>query len=402
MKVVVLSDLRFFTIVTAIQIFMESSSDCLLVSEEVIKNQEYGSNSREIIKSFKIWIISKLYPVEVVKTQSHLENKQWRGEISSLVSQTKDASANEEKYPEFAADFKRQACGAVSVFNDLKIKGATEIFVFNGRFSSSQPICELALNNGIKIWYYEWGVVPFCFTIKSVPTHDFVSHAKLVIAIYENKSLFSGYYTLSNKIDQFIGKKLNNIFTNTYAVGVDQDYDVSIFLGSPHELLAAQQSDYLSDIQFCKAVVEKYGKVRYAIRSHPNQASDPSWKNQAAKMAEFAHSICADFYGPDSAVNSHQLIRKSSIVATYHSSISVDAFFLGANVDVFGDCMYKYFIEYCSDNMATQSEKNNKLATLLQISMYAYQHPVHPRWTLLLKLFGWIDYKIVKYVNVKC
>ncbi len=400
MKAVVLSDLRFFTIVTAIQIFMESSSDCLMVSEEVISNQEFGSNSKKVIKSIKIWLISKFLPVEVVKTESLLANKNWRGEISSLVSQMKDASASEEKYPEFAANFKRQACGAVSVFNTLKMKGAKEIFVFNGRLSSSQPICELAMNNGIKIWYYEWGVIPFHFTIKSVPTHDFVSHAKLVIAIYENKSLFSGYYMLSHKIDQFIGDKLNNRFTNTYTVGVDQDYDVTIFLGSPHELLAALQSGYMTDIQFCNAVVEKYGKVRYAIRSHPNQVNDPSWISHADQLAEYARSISADFYGPDSAINSYQLIKKSSVVATYHSSVSVDAFFLGAKVDVFGESMYKYFIEYCNDDRATPSEKNDRLATLLQISMYAYQHPIHPKWAIFMKLFGWIDRKVVRYLDL--
>ncbi len=400
MKVVVLSDLRFFTIVTAIQILMESSSDCLLVSEEVISNQEFGSNSKKFIKSIKIWLISKFLPVEVVKTESQLVSKQWRGEISSLVSQMKDASASEKKYPEFAANFKRQACGAVSVFNALKMKGVKEIFVFNGRFSSSQPICELAMNNGIKIWYYEWGVIPFHFTIKSVPTHDFVSHAKLVIAIYENKSLFSGYYMLSHKIDQFIGNKLNNRFTNTYTVGVDQNYDVTIFLGSPHELLAVLQSGYMTDIQFCNAVVEKYGKVRYAIRSHPNQVNDPSWINHADQLETYARSIGADFYGPDSAINSYQLIKKSSVVATYHSSISVDAFFLGAKVDVFGESMYKYFIEYCNDDRATPSEKNDRLATLLQISMYAYQHPIHPKWAIFMKLFGWIDRKVVRYLDL--
>jgi hypothetical protein len=401
LKAVVLSDLRFFTIVTAIQILMESGSDCFFISEEVIKCQEYGSFSQHIIKRIKIWILSKLYNIEIIKTQNINETKNWRGILSSLISQTRDAYASKDKYPELTENFQRQALGAVSVFHALKLKLVKEIFVFNGRFSSSQPICELAENEGIKVWYYEWGVLPFHFTIKPVPTHDFVSQAKLAISIYENQPLYPGIFAYNHQIDDVIRNKLNNTFSNTYTSSVNNSYDVSIFLGSPHELMATQLNHLYSDIDFCKQVVKKHGKKRYAIRSHPNQVSDPSWPIQAAQLAKFADSIGADYFWPDCALDSHQLIKKSDLVVTYFSSIAIDAFFLGAEVNVIGDCMFKYFIEYCRTENSSQEEMNNKMAMLLLISRNLYQHPLHPKWAIMLKLFGWIDYKVVNYINLR-
>lgn len=401
MKAVVLSDLRLFTIFAVIQIYTEANADCIVVSEEVIAAQEYGSRSREIIKRLKVWVMQKLYKVLIIKTVPVKESKDWPGINSSLISQTRDANATPGGYPDLAAHFRRQAEGAVCVFQSLKKRGAQEIFIYNGRFSSTQPICELAAKDGIKIWYYEWGWIPFHLTIAPVPMHDYVSQAKLAISIYKNQAVLPEIYAFGHQVPNVIDSKLNNTFAKTYSTEVKRDYDVSIFLGSPHELMAEPLNNIITNLEFCQASVGKYGKVHYAIRSHPNQTSDPSWPIQAAELEEFSKSIGADYYGPDSTIDSHQLIRRSALVVTYYSSIAVDAFFLGSKVDVIGDCIFKYFIEECADDDSTQAEKNHKMAMLLLIYKRLYQHPMHPRWTLLLKLFGWIDRRVVDYVHIR-
>lgn len=401
MKAVLVSDLRLFTIFCAIQIFRESGAKYFVISEEAIAFNEYGSFSSSFIKRIKVEVLKAVCSLIVVTNSGNAECLDETGVISSLISHTENDGANQDKYPVLFSNFKSLSNGAVSVFNFLKMRGVNEIFVYNGRFASSQPLCKLAAQHRINLWYYEWGTIPFHFHITPYPIHNFEEHAKTTLLLYENKSLLPAFYTLPSKISPFISRKLNNKFSLNYLEKkISKKYEVVIFLGSSHELSALDVGRFMSNLEFCHAVFAKYGRKQYAIRSHPNQISDPSWVILTNEIKKFVESIGGDFYPPNSNISSYNLIANSDVVVTYHSTICADAYFMGAKVDVFGSNIFKYFIEYCEAGGGGREVKSEKLATLCLISDYVHQQSLHPKWILLLKLFGWVDRLVVKYLEL--
>ncbi len=205
---------------------------------------------------------------------------------------------------------------------------------------------------------------------------------------------------MKSEIKNFISNKLSNKFVSTYENQPTKKYDIVIFLGSSHELSALELGKFMSNLEFCKTVVKKYGNKNYAVRAHPNQVQDPTWKTLALELSEYVKSIGGDFFAPDNKINSYSLIVNSSIVATYYSSISIDAYLLGAKVDVFGDTMPGYFIRYCDDKGGGNNERAEILASLCLISNYVCQQPLHPKWIILLKALGWIDRRFVNYLEL--
>lgn len=401
-KAVIITDLRLFTLATALQIYERTKSDYLLISEETIRSQEFGSRSSARYKGFKVALVQKFYPLEIVRTKPIAHPKHLNGIRSSLISETTDALASQQKYPDLHRNFERQAAGAESIAQELVDRKVSEIYVFNGRLASSYGIWKAAAEQKIRTWFYEWGELPFCFTIQGYPIHKLDEKAFQAIAIYENPNLLPSYFYWEKSPGLTIDQKLNNYYARGYANEEAQanKYDVAIFLGSPHELYTIEGLDFKTDIEFCRMVRAKYGEdKRYAIRAHPNQTKDPSWRTFSQTMQEFAASVGADYFGPDSKVNSHELIRRTSRVVTAFSSISIDAYFLGAEVDVLGKTYFKYLIEYCDRLDVTKREKQEALARLLNICQHLNQEHLHPKWTLILKLLNRLDRLFIHNVH---
>lgn len=401
-KAVVITDLRLFTLAAAFQIFEKSRADFLLVSEEVINSQEFGSKSSPRYKKLKLAVARLFYPIEIVRTRRSATLRHLQGISSSLISETNDALASPEKYPKLHQHFFRQAEGAESVSEILKVRGVREVFVFNGRLASSYGIYKDATEQRTKVWFYEWGELPFCFLIQAYPIHKLDEKALQAIAIFENPKLLPSYFYTETLPLATIERKLNNY----YSRGYDREeaeatrYDVCIFLGSPHELYTIDGLDFKTDIDFCEIVRAKYGAERkYAIRAHPNQTKDPSWRECSRKVQEYAKSIGADYYAPDSRISSHQLIKKTWRVVTAFSSISIDAYFLGADVDVLGKTYYKYLIEYCDRLPVSKREQQEALARLLNICQQLNHDHLHPKWTMLMKLLNWWDRLFIDNVH---
>lgn len=401
-KAVIITDLRLFTVVTALQIFDRTKSDYLLISEEAIHSQEFGSKSSEGYKRLKVGIVRRFYPLEVIATKDVQKVRHPKGINSSLISETTDALATPEKYPDLYRNFSRQAAGAESVSQELAARSVKEIYVFNGRLASSYGICKSAAEQGIKTWFYEWGELPFCFTIQGYPIHKLDEKAFQAIAIYENPNLLPSYFYWEPPPSVTIEQKLNNYYARGYGKGAGEEsrYDIVIFLGSPHELYTIDGLDFKTDIDFCNMVRERYGEgKKYAIRAHPNQTKDPSWRTFSQGMQEYAASVGADYYGPNSKINSHDLIRRAEKVVTAFSSISIDAYFLGADVDVLGKTYFKYLIEYCDRLNAPKRQKQEVLARLLNICQHLNQEHLHPKWTLMLKLLNRLDRLFIHNVH---
>lgn len=393
-KAVVITDMRLISLAMALDIYEKAEADCLLISDEVIKSQEYGSKSPTLYKMLKVFLIKIFYPLEIIKNSKKEKFLLLRGVYSSLISETRDALASAEKYPDKYANFYRQSVGAQSVCCALNEKNIDVVYLFNGRLSSSYLIYRNALRSDIDVWFYEWGNIPFHYTIQAYRIHDLSEKARQVIRIYENPKLLSSYYYRMRNADNIINEKLNNSFAKKYG---DEElpecrYDVSIFLSSPHELCTIDGLDVYSDVEFCRMVVKKYGsEKRYAIRAHPNMQRDPSCQRLSDFLKEYADAIGADYYSPDNNISSYKIIECSSFVVTYYSSISVDAYFLGAKVDVWAECAFKLFIDYCEGLNISILERQKTLAKLLDLSKHVNQECFHPKWYVVFKLLSKID-----------
>lgn len=402
--IVLITDLRIFTLACVAQISRESRNSLCVISERTLHNNDYGQYSSSVYKKIKIFVFGLLVNTRIVK-ENELYNKEDgfmsdnQGVRSSLISITKDSDATKEKYKHVNEQLKQLAIGSKEVFEYIEKNNPDRVFLFNGRFSGVRYAADEIKKTGKEVYYYEWGATPFHFVLRKTGVHDFKSHAKITIAAYEQGIVFPGLITLKEKAESFSREKLNNEFSVKMKEDVSEQFDVSIFLGSPHEYMALTETDSLSAIDFCRKVVEKYGSLKYAIRAHPNQMTDPSWRVESEMIEEYANTIDAKYFPPDSKINSYSIIDKSNVVAVLHSSIAIDAFFLGATVDVFIENTFKLFIDY-SLKKKDINEQKKVLSELCIMSLYMHQYPLHPRLIMLMKMLNWMDYKFAKNTDM--
>ena len=101
--IVLITDLRIFTLACVAQISRESRNSLCVISERTLHNNDYGQYSSSVYKKIKIFVFGLLVNTRIVK-ENELYNKEDgfmsdnQGVRSSLISITKDSDATKEKY----------------------------------------------------------------------------------------------------------------------------------------------------------------------------------------------------------------------------------------------------------------------------------------------------------------
>lgn len=401
MKAVVLSDLRIRTILIALSIKNKSNESILIISEATINFHEYGSESPKWYKKIKISILKSLYDVRLIKVSEHGQFVPTKGIKSSIISRTYDHTATEEKYPIIAHHARMQSHGANDVWsylNDNKIK---EVYIFNGRLASSEPIAAcVESNKSMDFWFYEWGNTSHHYTLSKNHIHDIRSRSLKALRLYEIRDLFPWNVDLEDRARDFMQNKLKNRFTSAYKSDVQKKYDVTIFLSSPHEFLAIDQRFRgVSDLDFVAYFLAEHcaGK-RAAIRMHPNMQLDPESHDLENNLRSLVEGFDCDVYSPASGVDSYSLIRNSDLVAVNGSSIAVDAYFLDASIYIHDVNQYRLFVDYCDNLHSERADRKMTLAKLCIIDTYVDQLPMGVREIIFDKLFRPFDTFLVKEV----
>ena len=347
-NLIILNDLRSVPLIAALKLRRNTSDASIVAHESIFKHREYADHTnitwKFVIKFFLV-VFFKLY---IVKSRNTFLNPdECMGLDSSLFSITEDSSASEVKYPNVYNQVKRLALGSKDLVEYISTYQSSNIFVFNGRTASSYLVSKYCVKHNIKLLYYEYAAHCNGFRLFPVPPHASGNLGELIYVNYRY-----GVHNLARlkiSANQFRCDKLNSIFSKKNKQTPNDKYNIVIFLSSDYEYTSIDfdicDVKWVGNLDFCKSVINKYGtNFSYAIRCHPNSSNDPNWINLYAELNESlrTYKCRIDLYGPDSEIDSHQLILEAELVVTDLSTISLDAILLGKPVDIFGNTDIKY------------------------------------------------------------
>jgi hypothetical protein len=351
---IVINDFRALPVMAALSIAKRvdhSGRVAFIVSKRFLISNDYGQYLPSSYKKIKLWWLSFFYKIIYVQCSDEtlLLDEEQVGIDSSLKSITCDSLASNRLYPMLYRQLLEQSLGAAEVAKYLcSIEVPSKVFIFNGRTASSQPIVKRCHKSGINLTYYEYADSPFSgYRLYPYAPHSTTKLGK-DLCNFRN-------YCIKSVPEIFIqGKaweenKLNNPYTKSYSKVSNAQHDVIVFLGSDHEYTHLDEEiagfKCIGNLGMAKAVIKKYGSDKnIAVRAHPNQLSDASYKTTLVPIMALCKQHGLIFYGPDSEISSYELIKNSTIVAVEYSSIAHDAVLLGAQVDIFGDLDLKVII----------------------------------------------------------
>ncbi len=367
MNLIVLNDLRSVPILTVIKLRKCIDSSLLIAHDSIFDNAEYADFTPRVWKKCVKWFLVRFFKLHLISSSSEeVKSYSQTGLTSSLLSITEDSGANKLKYPKIYKQMENLAAGAADIVKYISAnkKDILSIYLFNGRTASSFDITKYAVQNNITVMYYEFAGHCNGFRLFPVPPHASGSLGELLLHYYRY-----GSHRLANlqaAAEKLRNDKIGSEFAIKNKSLPDKEYDVVIFIGSDFEYTSIDQDicgiTWNGNPEFCKRVIEKYGDdYTYAIRCHPNSARDPNWPALYSDLTNTLASLkpVIDIYGSESTVDSHQLIRDAKFVVTDLSTIALDAIFLGANVDIFGNTDIKYI--YNDDWMCAHAFDNKPI-----------------------------------------
>ncbi|MEI8129698.1 MAG: hypothetical protein WCG95_08810 [bacterium] len=411
MRIVIISDLRVHLILSALFIFGKSKnlkSSKLLISERIIDNNDFGDFFPVWYKTIKFLILKLIFNINVIPKNNltNIEEEDKLGIISSLCSITNDSLADRSIYPNLYESLSNLTKGAKEISQFIDLYQINEIYLFNGRTSSSEAIVRHCYSKNIQVNYYEYGsIFGYNFLLMPFPIHNAYKLTSVLIEFYKN-NIFSNPF-IFNAGKKFASNKLNNSYTNNYILQVEKEYDIAIFLCSDHEYTNVNPDiigiNPIGNFELCKKVVEKYGaNKKYAVRAHPNQKNDPSYEQVILPILEFCKEKKIDFYGPASNISSYSLIKKCKIVAIELSSIGIDATLLGFEVDVFGNNNLKAIFDTMPEYIKSNAQlRREYVSEILGLSNFIYQIEFSLKYKLASKILYYLEYQIEKKINHK-
>lgn len=372
---IILSDLRAVPLIAALKIARENRDSILLASKRLFYNREYADYTPLVWKLLLMVFLKIFCNVKIIaKDESTcLDDSETMGLTSSLYSITNDSGATKTTYPGIYNEVKELALGSKEVVNYISSFGASLVYLFNGRTASSYLVSKHCHNLGIEVAYYEYAGHCNGYRLYPVPPHASGDIGRIIMK-FRDEAVISIPELRRNAI-RFRKAKLDNEYSVNNRGTSKKEYDVSIYLGSDHEYTAVDPAicniSWQGNIAFCRNVLAKYGVEKsYAIRCHPNSYHDKNWLVHFEELQEFVSSTKADIdlFGPDSKVDSHDLMRKSSRVVTELSSIAVDAVLMGLEVDIFGNTDLRVILQNldCRSNW-TQEEKSIYIAEVFSL-----------------------------------
>ncbi len=372
---IILNDLRSVPLLTALKLNRNIPSSYLVAHASIFECKEYADHTNILWKLVLKFVFVVFFGLKIIRPRvKDLAEDEMMGVWSSLFSITEDSGATEEKYPKIYHQIAKLAMGSKDVIDYLMYNKNDSVFIFNGRTASSYLITKFCVTNNILLCYYEYAGHCNGFRLFPVAPHASGSLGELIYNYY-----IYGVYNIADLKDasvKYIESKLNSDFAKNNKKKPSKKYDVAIFLSSDFEYTSIDPDicgvTWNDGVKFCRSVIEKYGEhLSYAIRCHPNSIKDPNWINLIVELRNglplLKYEI--DLYGPDVAVDSHELILAADLVVTDLSTISMDAILLGKPVDIFGNTDIKHI--YTDPWMNSYSE-NNIQATIAE--PFSLQH----------------------------
>jgi hypothetical protein len=390
----ILTDLRLKTLLIGLSILKLDKEANVITSKIFVSGLDYTNFGYQFWRRAKLLAFQILARRKIVYVQSEVSTEiELRGVKASLVSATRDLDAREAAFPYLWSSYLEQSRAAASVCKYVLSQNYGLIYIFNGRFASSRPLYNIASKGLVSARYYEWRPINR-FYLSVFQPHMYRELALATIARL-GAIRAAGEFPADEEILAEMHSKLHNKFSGPLLMSVKENYDVCIFLSSPHEI-RFQVDSYLDDISFIDKVVKGFPNSKICVRSHPNQLSSPSWRKDSALIEHVATRFGLTYYAPDSGVNSHELIVKSKVVCVNYSSMVVDSIFCGnMNVFAFGRSIYYYFLKYLRSHVA-QEQWPKTLAVLLLILRDFDVRSMDPSIYIIYRLFWRLEFYLNK------
>jgi hypothetical protein len=343
-NLIVLNDLRATPVLACIKLFYLVDESTFIAHESIFENREYADYTPRLWKHLLKYLLIIFFRLKLIKSSINDSNDVDvdMGLQSSLISITEDSNASKDTYPEVFSQLSKLVLGAKDVISFIQLNKFSNIYLFNGRTASSYLITKHALKSNINIFYIEYAGHANGFRLFPVPPHA----SKRIGALLLNYYRYGVYCSsqISKASEMLVKEKLNSSYAKANKLDVNSSYDICIFLGSDFEYTAVDEEicgvKWNGNIEFCKSVIKKYGLEKsYVVRCHPNSETDSNWVRLLVQLRHFLESTGAkiDLIGPNDKIDSHKLIKKSSLIVTDLSTISLDAIILNKPVDIFGN-----------------------------------------------------------------
>lgn len=343
-SVVFISDLRNIPLLSALSIYYRlklHGCDVELWIGESKKTGSYDYGDHLITKRARIvrfWLV-KIFGAKVINDKPTINEYPLTGVVSSLISLTNDHLASENKYPKLYHDLITTHSDACSVAEKLLTENVSHLYVYNGRKASVYAATLTAKRNNIQLYFYEYGSNSRDYSLREFSPHDYEQKSKELLNYYLNDNTPK---SVRRKIGvEEIEKKLSNHFTINYIEESLKEYGVVIFLASPHEYYALDDTICNSSIPSCEELLERASNIiqelsnkSIAVKSHPNMQNDPSkkeWDEHIVRLKDKGYNF--DYYDSDSDISSYSLINNSDYLITDYSSIAIDAIYLGKDLE---------------------------------------------------------------------
>ena len=401
-KAIVLTDLRILPLLTACYLSKKNKDAVILFSEYSLCSFDYGFTFPTWYNKIKIFFISIFFKIKFLKANNLTEDQnddEIIGVLSSMVSMTNDSCANKFKYPKLYQKLLLSSYASNSIKNYLKKETLSEIFLFNGRTASSEPILIHFFFTNVKLSFYEYpSKFSASYTLYDFPIHDNFKYGKKLYSYYKNME----YKNYNEDSNLYIYNKLNNQFTHHYSNTNDKvKFDIVLFLGSDHELIFLNKeitnNIIFTNLELIQTTFKRFGKkYSYAVRSHPNQRNDPSFINSLFEIEDFCKENHITFFRPDSNISSYQLILNCQFVVVGYSSIAEDAIYLGKKVVFMGNSDISAVInELDSSILNNPFLLKEKLSDILKLRSIF----LHNKFPITYRLIYYLTYRIDILIN---
>ena len=350
-SIIILNDLRATPIIASIKLKCSFQNNLYIAHESLFNNREYADYTPTLWKLCLKLILQLFFKLVIIKSNNRVLNEDEKmGYYSSFFSITNDSNASELKYPKIAAEIHRLATGSKDLIDFIKIYLPDNVFIFNGRTASSYLITKYCVRNKIKLFYYEFAGHLNGFRLFPVPPHAAGRLGELNLhyfkfGVFNIIKLLEASKSLKSQKLNSEHRKKSPQFSKTF-------FDVAIFLGSDFEYTSIDpeicEIDWSGNLNFCLKIVEKFGSNKsYAIRCHPNSEIDPNWGSlyEELDLGLKKSGVSYEIIGPNSKLDSYNLIDNCDILVTDLSTIALDFILLGRRVYIFGNTDIKYIYE---------------------------------------------------------
>ena len=234
----------------------------------------------------------------------------------------------------------------------IQDRAITALVLYNGRFTHDQAAAAAAKSLGVTVLYYDAGGLDTGFDLTTGSTHDWghlqVRMKTMAESWQKDTVLELGTRWFLNRqahaeagIELFIGLQEHG---NTGHL--PESEKLVVFYSSSGDEIAELDLNWdqffnsqENALQTLASICKQSPNTKLIVRTHPHMRLKP--KRDLSDWVNTVNFANVDLHiGPESTVDSYELMRKADVVVTYGSTSGVEAAFIGKPVIVMGPSAY--------------------------------------------------------------